>query len=55
MSGNPAADLIEAVAQVHANVTRPIAVDPQVEEIDRQAAELFLAMLRAATEFCCAN
>ena len=41
----------QAVAQAHANVSRPISVDPQVEECDRIAAQKFLAMLDAATGY----
>jgi hypothetical protein len=41
-------DRLEAVAKAHAIVTRPLAGDPQVEESDREAARVFLAMLDAA-------
>jgi hypothetical protein len=43
-------DRLEAVAQVHAEVTRPLSVDPKIETGDRIAASTFLAMFDAATK-----
>ena len=46
-----AADRLEAVAQAHANVSYPIATDPEPQEADRIAAQKFLAMYDAVQKF----
>ena len=48
-------DCLKAVAQAHAIVSRPISVDPQVEEVDRIAAQKFLAMYDAASRWMIAH